>query len=99
MAGAGGHPSKKPQLVRHPVPGSAGQSSHNIHCHQIFTIQPTGQINLETRYLDAVLPVDNVSETAYDGSSDCCETDPWNETHISLDAEPHDIYVLTEKQK
>jgi hypothetical protein len=99
MAEAGGCPSKKPRLVRHPVPGSAGQSSQNVHRHQVFAIQPTGQINLETRYLDAVLPVDNASETAYDVSADCCETDPWNETYISLDTEPHDIYVLAEKQK
>ncbi|KAG1722596.1 uncharacterized protein EDB91DRAFT_1240203 [Suillus paluster] len=98
MAGAGGRPSKKPRLVRHPVPGSAGQSSQNVHRHRVFAIQPTGQINLETRYLDAVLPVDNVSET-HDVSADCCKTDPWNETYISLDAEPHEIYVLTEKQK
>lgn len=53
---------------------------------------------MKTRYLDAVLPADNVS-TAYDVSTECCETDPWNETYISLDTEPHDIYVLTEKQK
>ncbi|KAG1734228.1 uncharacterized protein EDB91DRAFT_1238442 [Suillus paluster] len=103
VARAGGRPSKKPRLVRssYSLPHSVGQSSQNVHHHRILTAQPTGQINLCTRYLDAVLPASDVSDAENDDGANSHDMDPWNETQYN-DSEPQahdDVFVVKEKQK
>lgn len=99
----GGRPSKKPRLVRssYSLPGSAGRYSQNVHRHRIFTVQSTGQVNLRTRYIDAVLPASDVSETECDIGTNSHNMDPWNEIQYD-DSEPQvhdDVLVAKEKRK
>ncbi|KAG1864355.1 hypothetical protein F4604DRAFT_1882078 [Suillus subluteus] len=99
MAETRGHPSKKPRLVRHLLPSTTAKTFSDKGHHRIFTVQPTGQINLRTTYLDAT-PANDTLEPEPDANIG--GEDPWNESQNNsfiIDTEPCNLTVAKEQRR
>ncbi|KAG2132161.1 hypothetical protein BD769DRAFT_1627646 [Suillus cothurnatus] len=89
-----GRPSKKPCLVRHVLSDPTGASSCNIQRHRIYAVDPTGQIDLRTTYLNGT-PAGATPELELGVNTNLFE-DPWNKSQNDtsfLDTEPCNITV------
>ncbi|KAG2365285.1 hypothetical protein BDR07DRAFT_1481550 [Suillus spraguei] len=87
-----GRPSKKPRLVRHVLSDPTGASSCNVQRHRIYAVDPTGQIDLRTTYLNGT-PAGATPELELGINTNLFE-DPWNESQNDtsfLDTEPCNI--------